>query len=361
MTDSILTRHRLAYQMIHQPRFTNPADMVRWLGAVQAQDFLAAKWALGLRLPGSTEADIEQSIADRSVVRTWAMRGTLHLIAADDVRWMLDLLRPRLHQISDGYLRRHDLSATDLTKSYEVLGRVLAGGNQLTRPELKVALEQAGIHIYDIRLNLLLNRAAFDGLICCGVRRGSENTYTLLDEWIPPSLPKNREEALAELTKRYFIGHGPATLQDFVWWSGLTLTEARASINAVQSQLAQESIHGQIYWMDPSGFFMHDTALAVHLLPAFDEYLVGYKDRSAALGPLDFQQVISSANGIFYPVVLIDGKVVGTWKRTIKKDTVQIQPDFFFPLTNSQQDAIAEVSSAYGRFKQLTASMVGCH
>ncbi|WP_338869665.1 winged helix DNA-binding domain-containing protein [Spirosoma sp. SC4-14] len=361
MTDSVIVRHRLAYQMIHQPRLTNPADMVRWLGAVQAQDFLAAKWALGLRLPGSTEADIEQCIANRSVVRTWAMRGTLHLIAADDVRWILDLLRPRLHQISNGYLRRHDLSATDVAKSYDALNRVLEGGQQLTRPELKVALEQAGIRIYDIRMNLLLNRAAFDGLIGCGVRRGSENTYALLDEWIPSTRPMERIEALAELTKRYFRGHGPATLQDFVWWSGLTITEAKAGIHAVKSQLAQETIHGQLYWMDPSGFYMHDASLAIHLLPAFDEYLVGYKDRSAALGPLDFKQVISSANGIFYPVILIDGKVVGTWKRTVKNDTVQIQPEFFYPLTSRQHDEIIEVGHHYGHFKQLRASMVGGH
>lgn len=353
MTDSDIVRYRLANQQICQPMFTKPAELVAWLGAVQGQDFLAAKWALGLRLPTTTETAIDQAIADRSVVRTWAMRGTLHLIAADDVRWILNLLRPRLHILSASYLRRLELDEKKLTKSYDAMTNALSGGKQLIRQELNVALAQAGIPTHDIRMNLLLVRAASDGLICCGVRRGSENTYTLLDEWIAPTKPRERDDALAELTKRYFLSHGPATLQDFVWWSGLTVAEAKAGIHSVKEQLIQEMYNKQTYWMAQHERFGYDTSLAVHLLPSFDEYLVGYKNRTAALGSLDFKQIVSAGNGIFSPVIVVDGRVAGTWKRTVQKNTVLIETNLFNALSATHQEGLDLARERYARFKEL--------
>ncbi|NEU68454.1 winged helix DNA-binding domain-containing protein [Spirosoma agri] len=354
MTDSAINQLRMANQQISRSTFAKPSALVAWLGAVQGQDFPAAKWALGLRLPGTTETVIEQAIADRSIIRTWAMRGTLHLLAANDVHWMLALLRPRLHLLSAGYLRRYELGAATLTKSYDILVNALRDGNELVRTELKRALDAAGVPVHDLRMNLLLGRAAFDGLICCGVRRGIENTYTLLDEWVPLTKAMARDEALAELTKRYFTSHGPATLPDFVWWSGLTMAEARTGINLTKAQLIAETIDGQTYWMAQAGPVVPDAALAVYLLPSFDEYLVGYKDRRAALGALDLQQIVSAGNGIFNPVLVVDGRVVGTWKRTIKKDTVSIDTKLFYPLSEAQHEAFAQASKQYGHFKKLT-------
>lgn len=356
MTDSFIRHHRLTSQAIHQPTFSNPTDVVAWFGAMQGQDFLAAKWAVGLRLPSATDLTIDAAIANRSIIRTWALRGTLHLLAASDVRWVLDLLRPRLHRLSDSYLRKLAISIADLTTSYNVMSQTLQGHRELTRSELTDALQQA--RIKHIPINLLLCRAAFDGLICCGVRQGSENTYTLLDEWVPPSPTLAKDEALGELTKRYFMSHGPATLQDFVWWSGLTVGEARSGIDAVQSQLTQESINGQTYWMANQSPVTTDLSRTVHLLPSFDEYLVGYKDRSAALGSLDFNQVSSAGNGIFFPIVLINGRVVGTWKRTIKKETVSLQTNLFESLRNEHTLALTDVSKKFSRFiaKSLVVS-----
>lgn len=348
MTDSFITQHRLTSQAIHQPTFSNPTDVVAWFGAMQGQDFLAAKWAVGLRLPNATDSTIEAAIANRSIIRTWALRGTLYLLAASDVRWILDLLRPRLHRLSDSYLRKLDISTADLTKSYDVISQTLQGHQELTRSEVKDALQQASIK--GIPINLLLCRAAFDGLICCGVRRGSENTYTLLDEWVPATRTLEGDEALAELTRRYFTSHGPASIQDFVWWSGLTVGEAKSGIDAVQSQLTQESINGQTYWMANQNPVTTDLSRTVHLLPSFDEYLVGYKDRGAALGSLDFGQVSSAGNGIFFPIVLINGRVVGTWKRMLKKDTVSLQTNLFEPLQDEHMLALTDASKKYSQF-----------
>jgi hypothetical protein len=355
MTESTINQYRLASHQITRSRFTKPGDLVAWFGAMQAQDFLAAKWALGLRMPGTTEETIEQTIADRSIIRTWAMRGTLHLIAADDIRWLLDLLRPRLYVACSSLLRRLELDEKTLAKSYDAMTRAMQGGKQLIRSELKDALEQVGIPTHDLRINGLLVRAAFDGLICCGVRRGSENTYTLLNEWVTATKSMERDEALAELTKRYFLSHGPATIQDFVWWSGLTVAEAKTGLSMLNSQLVQETTNGKTYWRAQQEPNFQDTSLVVHLLPSFDEYLLGYKDRSAALGALDLKQVVSAGNGIFNPILVIDGRVVGTWKRTIKKNIVSIDPTLFYPLTEEQQQAFAVTCQRYGQFKGLDA------
>ncbi|QMW00557.1 winged helix DNA-binding domain-containing protein [Spirosoma foliorum] len=353
MSDLQLTQLRLVNQQLVQPMFTKPSDLVAWFGAVQAQDYAASKWALGLRLPNTTDAAIEQAIADKSIIRTWAFRGTLHLIAADDLRWMLALVRHRLESISRSYYRKLELNEAIFAKSHAAMVRVLEGGQQLTRPELKLALSQAGILTHDLRLNFLMNNAAYDGLICCGNRRGKEFTFTLLNEWSPGVKQLERDEALATLTIRYFTSHGPATLPDFVWWSGLTITEAREGLELAKSALVTKTLNGQTYWMAPAISNPNIILPTVHLLPSFDEYLVAYKDRSAALGPLDFSQIVSAGNGIFSPVIVVDGRVVGTWKRTIKKDTVTIDTHLFFTLSDEQQQAIALASRQYRDFLEL--------
>ncbi len=355
MTNSVIVRQRLLSQKISESTCTKPAEIVSWFGAMQAQDYLAAKWAIGLRLPGATDVLIEQAIADRSIVRTWAFRGTLHMIAAEDVRWMLTLLRPRLHRITGTHCRKLDLNETLLLKSQAIMTHALQGGKELTRPELKAALEQGGILTHDLRLNLVLVRAAIDGVICCGCRRGKEFTYTLLDEWTPITNTVDHSEALAELTMRYFRSHGPATIADFVWWSGLTVADAKAGLELVKSSLLQEVINGQSYWMIPPTIDLNEPLANVYLLPSFDEYLVAYKDRRAALGTVDFSQIVSAGNGIFKPVIVSGGQVIGTWKRTIKKDRVFVDTSFITPLADTQGNAIGIEIERYRAFLRVIA------
>lgn len=354
MTQTAIAQARLASQQISQSAAKIPAELVAWFGAVQAQDYAAANWAVGLRLPQSTTSTVERAIAEKSIIRTWTLRGTLHLMAASDVRWMLTLLRPRLYAAVGSRLRQLDLTAADLAKSRSALTSALEGGKQLTRRELSDSLERAGVQTHDTRLNHLLVCASLDGLICCGVRRGSELTYTLLDEWAPVSPQLEQDDALAELTGRYFQSHGSATLQDFMWWSGLTLAEASSGTDLIRPQLSQESIDEKKYWLSHNTPAVQATSMAVYLLPSFDEYLLGYKDRRAALGSLDFQQIVNPGNGLFKPVVVVDGRVAGTWKRTIRKDTVLIETSLFYPLTTPQQEALTNVVQQFGAYYHLT-------
>ena len=350
MTHSDLVQYRLHHQHLTQSSLTTPGDLVAWFGAVQGQDYAAGKWAIGNRLPGSTDADIEQAIADRAILRTWPMRGTLHFVAAADIHWILDLNQPRLQTLYASHFRQLELSEPVIAKSKAVFTKALSGGHHLTRPELKTVLEQAGIPAHENRLSLLLARASYDRLICHGVRRGKEFTFTLLDDWVPPTKPLLREEALAEWTRRFFTSHGPATLADFSWWSGLTLTDAKAGMDLIKSGFVSEVVAGQTYWMPASLPALPNHTTTAYLLPVYDEYLVAYKDRSAPLGGLDPAQIAKTGNGIFSPVIVIDGRVVGTWKRTLKKDSVLIETSLFATPTDAQQQALFDAKERYQRF-----------
>lgn len=349
MTTNEIVDYRLHHQQLSQHFLTTPGEVVAWFGAVQGQDYAAGKWAIGNRLPGLTDEAIERAIADRAILRTWPMRGTLHFVAAADIHWILDLNRPRLQALFASHFRKLELDETTFRKSQAVLTTVLEGGKHLTRPELKTALEQAGISARENRLGLLLARACYDRLICHGVRRGKEFTFTLLEEWVPAPKTVERDEALAEWTKRYFNSHGPATLADFSWWSGLTLTDAKIGMELVKAGFVSEVAEGQTYWM-PSTVKPQKAEPTAYLLPVYDEYLVAYKNRSAPFDGLSPEQITATGNGIFNPVIVVDGRVVGTWKRTLKKNTVLIETHLFTSLSDVQNQALTDAKERYVRF-----------
>jgi len=352
---SRLAQLRLSAQAIVDARFDAPADVVRWLVAMQAQDYYGALWAVGLRMRAAREAAVEQAIAERRIVRTWPMRGTLHFVAAEDTRWMLELLTPRVIALNAARIERDfGLDAAVLKRCRRVVEKALRG-KALTRSELYAALdagriasaEQRGIHV--------TGRLAQEGLICLGPRAGKQPTFVLLDEWLPAVPRKTREEALAELAQRYFRSRGPATAQDFAWWSGLTVKDAQAGIALAQSQLAQDVINGTTYWLSPSAATPRSTN-AIHLLPPFDEYLVAYKDRSAALDPSLGRQVIG-INGLVNASIIRDGHVAGVWKRTLQKQSVAVLPSLFSPLPRAHHQALARTAKQYGAFLGLPVTM----
>lgn len=348
----MIPQHRVANHHIGGVAFHQPDEVVRWLGAVQAQDYLGALWAVGLRMGGATEASVEQALADRTIVRTWPARGTLHFVAAADVRWMLDLLAPRVIARSAGRYRQLGLDEAAFARGKEVLIDALAGGKQLPRAALYQALEAANIATVGQRGIHILTRLAQEGVLCFGARQGKEQTFTLLEEWIAPAAPKTREEALAELTRRYFTSRGPATVPDFVWWSGLTTVEARAGVELARPHLVQETIDGRIYWL-PSASSVPDAAPALAcLLPAFDEYLVGYRGRDAVLEP-EFVKRTNAGGGMLSPTILIDGQVVGTWQRTLKKNAVAVAPNWFTEPSGTQAQAFHHAATAYAEFLEL--------
>lgn len=349
---------RLHNQLISQPMFAKPADAVQWLGAVQAQDYAAAKWAVGLRLPGASDDDIEQAYNKGLLLRTHVMRPTWHFVSPADIRWLLALTAPRVKAALSYYDRKLELDDATLTSSNAALTRALQGGNQLTRSELAAVLKQASIATDDLqRLTHLMMHAELDGIICSGARRGNQSTYALLDERVPQANILDRDEALAKLARRYFTSHGPATLQDFVWWSGLTVADAKSGLAMAACQLISEIIDGLTYWLAASTPPTKNLTHSVYLLPNYDEYVVGYTDRGAVFHSSNTQKLGARDNVLFNHIVVVDGQVVGTWKRMVKKEVVMVTPCFFTEMAEDLWRAFAAVTERYGVFLEKTANV----
>lgn len=325
-----ITRQRLHNQQIASTKFRTPAELVGWLGAMQAQEYGQSKWAIGVRLPGSSDAIVEQALADRSILRTWVMRGTLHMVAAADVHWMLDLLAPRLIAGSAGRKKQLGLEPPLLLRCLRLLESGLEG-REMTRDELIAYFAQSDLHFTSHQIYHILHHAALEQVVCVGMRVGKEPTYTLLSDHVPTPVRMTREEALATLASRYFNSRGPASLQDFIWWSGLTVKEAQKGLESLKNGLKELVYDGQSLWFPKDQSLEKTLAKRLFLLPGFDEYILGYRDRSAFLNPGDSPIVVHS-NGIFNPMIVLDGQVVGVWKKTIKQNTVLLEPNTFVPL-----------------------------
>ncbi len=335
-------RDRLVRQQLVEPRFAEPAALVEWMGAVQCQDYAGGLWSIGRRLRRATEAGVERAIEARAIVRTWPMRGTLHFVPAPDARWMVRLLAPRVLARSASRRRELEIDDATLRKARAVLGRALRGGGRLTRPAAYDALARGGIAPEGQRGIHVLGHLAQEGVLCFGPREGRQPTFVLLDEWLPASREPARDEALATLATRYFRSHGPATAADFAWWSGLTLKDARAAIDA-----------GGV--RDPSEPKASRTAgpPAAVLLQAWDEYLVAYRDRSAADGGAGSRPAAVGA-----PLVAVDGVVRGAWRRESSASKVRLHLDARPALTEPERRAIRAEAVRYGAFLGLEPVVV---
>ena len=329
---------------------------VAHFGAVQAQDLLASLWAVGQRVAEATEDTVERAIEDGSILRTWPLRGTIHYVTPADVRWLLMLTAERTIRGAAGRHRQLGLDEEDFARSRGALAGALEGGRRLERHAAYAVLEAAGVSTAGQRGIHILGRLALEGLLCIGPRQGKQPTFVLLDEWVPTSRELSRDEALAELARRYFTSHGPATLADYTWWSGLTKAEARAGLNAIQSELVREEIESTTYWFAPPGERKVLPTPVAHLLPVYDEYIVGYKDRSAFLSP-EFAARPDSGNGIFRPPILIDGQIAGTWTRALKKGKVLISRNLFRSLAGAEETALLAAAERYGAFLGLAAEL----
>ncbi len=346
---------RLFNQQISETGLKKADELLSYMVAVQGQDYLGAKWSVGLRLPGSSDADIEKALLDKSIIRTWAMRGTLHLMTASDVRWLLRLLSPR---IIAGNARRYKelgLDEDTLARSNEILTKALEK-KELTRTALFDILEQNGISTEGQRAPYILQRASYDGLVCQGIMRGRDPIYFSME-----SLPKGDElkgdEALEALARRYFISRGPATLQDFVWWSGIPIADAKKGLEIVKSQLSQENINGQTYYFSHLAPAKHNKTITAYLLPGFDEYIVGYKERSVIMDKA-YMKTLTPTNGMLPPTIVIDGKVVGTWKRIINKSKVLVTLNPSRDLTKAENKDISVAIQRYSEFLGIPATII---
>jgi hypothetical protein len=346
-----LVTHRLDGQLLARRRASSPPQVVAWFGAMQAQDYLAALWAVGLRTLRTTEAAIEAALTEGRVLRTHLFRGTWQYVARDDVRWMLDLMGPRVIASWAPGFRRQELADRTLKRCGALLGEALAGGRRLTRPELTAVLERGRIPAVSPRLSSILGHAELSA-----GRRDKQPTWGLLDDRAPPGPRVSPDHALAELAVRYFQSRGPATVSDFAWWTGLSLGRARQALALVESRLVSRPMDGATCWLVDRQTAARGPGGA-HLLPAFDEYLVGYRDRSAVLDPAHAGKV-NAGGGMLSPAVVIDGRVVGTWRRTLGQGRVTIAVRRFGRLARTDREAVAAAAERYAAFVGLNPRIV---
>lgn len=313
-----ICNQRLVNQHLIKQSLEKPSDVVRLLGAVQAQDYGLAKWGVAQRTLNATDAEVEKELSDGAILRTHVLRPTWHFVSAADIRWMLALTGPRVERVLAHYDRTLEIDAAVLRRSRAAITKALEGANQLTRTELAKAMQKARIRTDGTqRLARLVMHAELDALICSGARRGNQHTYALLDERVPPTKPVERDAALAELAKRYFTTRGPATVADFAWWSGLTKTDGKRGLEGAESGLEHETVEGRQYWF-PTPARLKARSPLVRLLPNYDEYFIGLKDRSAMLSTLKslgFEGDVSFLGG---HIMTVDGQVVGGWTRIFK-------------------------------------------
>lgn len=338
-------------QRLLRPAFGNPAEVVRWFGAIQSQDYAGSLYAIGLRTRGACEADVERAIAQGSIVRTWPMRRTIHCVPAEDAGWMVRLLAPRQIARMDPYYRKMGITTRELERAGKVLHNALAGGRQLARAELYGELNTAGIAT-DGRPGVgrglhLITHWALEGLICIAARKGKQPTFALLDEWTPRGRELKGDDAYAELARRYFQSHGPATVADFAWWAGIAMADARRAVGLIANWLEPVAIDGVEYWLARGQPEAASGPLPDLLLPAFDEYMVGYADRSAAVETT----MMKSVNNGLAAGVLMNGRIAGTWKRALcAKNTVAVVPNLLRRLTGKERTALRRAAARYAAF-----------
>ena len=343
-------RQRLHNQRLTRSGFRQPSDVVAWLGAVQAQDYPAAKWALGLRAPGLTDEDVERAFTSGRILRTHVLRPTWHFVTPSDIRWMLALTGPRIKKSSGPYTRRLGLDEGLLARASAAIERTLRDGQQLTRAEIGSALRRDGIKTDGQALAHVMMNAELEGVVCSGARRGKAFTYALLDERAPRGRIVTRDEALGELARRYFSSHGPATLRDYVWWSGLVVGDAKRGIEIAGSDLARRMIDDRTCWSSVSAPAASRAPAGAHLLPNYDEYLVAYRDRDAVVGPSRRAASTPRGSDVFAHSLVIDGRLAGSWTSTHRQDTVTVDVVSYRRLTPADRRAVASAAARYGRF-----------
>ncbi|MDQ6635788.1 MAG: winged helix DNA-binding domain-containing protein, partial [Gemmatimonadota bacterium] len=341
------------------PSATTPEAVVTHLGAVQAQDYPGALWSIGLRIAGATRADVERAVVERTIVRTWPMRGTLHFVPSADARWMLELLAPRVIRSVAALHRQLELDPAALRRCRLLLSRALAREPVLSRGALYAALQTGGVSTSSLRGIHIIRQLAMERMLCQGPHAPTEPTFALFDEWVPTSRQLDREDALRTLAERYFRSHGPAALRDFAYWTGLTVADAKIALHVARSSLERVEIgDGELWMSNERRAPLPDAPMsAAHLLPGFDELMAGYKDRSAMVAPRHAGRVLSTANGVFAATLVLDARVCGTWKRAASRKAVVLEAAPFVRLTAAQKQSFDVPRARYANFLGAPATL----
>jgi hypothetical protein len=348
---------RLLNQCIDRARHRTPGDVVEWLGAVQAQEYEPAKWALGLRLADGADLDVERAFEQGRILRTHVMRPTWHFVTPADIRWMLELTAPSVHRRMAVYEGQLGLDAATKRRGTAVIERALRDGQYLTRVELGERLKSAGLAFTSTRLAHLALYAELEGVICSGPRRGKKFTYALIADRAPKAHRLSRDESLAELSLRYFRSHGPATVRDFVWWSGLSTADARRGLEMIRAK--RHDVDGQVYWTVGPAAKAPATVHPAHLLPIYDEYVVSYRDRVAVPhGPSMIPSGTGGGYVTFQHALVIGGQIAGTWRISRSARGVEIAATALRRVAPDERRALADAADRYGRFLGVPVELV---
>jgi hypothetical protein len=343
---------RLLAQRLIGPKAASASAAIAGLVAIQAQDYPGAKWGVATRVAGLTDAEIERDFASGAILRTHVLRPTWHFVLPSDIRWLLQLTGPRVHALNAPVARRCGIDARTLSKAMRTFERALDHGAFRTRDELRDALSKAGVDPGDtLRMAYIVMHAELEGLVCSGPRRGKQFTYAWLEDRVPRAPARSRDEALAELSARYFTSRGPATVHDFAKWSGLTIAMARDGLDSVRRSLVDETVDGRTYWFSadrPAGEKAPAEGTA-HLLCVYDEYISGYKDRSA-MGSPSTGRMLEALGNALHSVVAVDGRIVGVWNRRVEEDRVAVSIELFERIPRGRDRALAAAARAYGAF-----------
>jgi hypothetical protein len=352
-----LAQRRLAHQFLAAPTLPDAVAVVRALGAVQAQDYGSALWAVAQRTRHLVATDVETAVARGRILRTHVLRPTWHFILPEDARWMLELTGPRVRQAMAPYHRKWGIDARERRKSHAALERALRDGAQLTRAELSAALRRAGITVAaGERVGHLLLEAEIARVIISGARRGKQLTYALFDARVPAAPTRDRDDALDDLTRRYFTTRGPATLQDFAWWSGLTVADAKRGVAIAARALQREQLEGTSYWQARQAPNPRHWTPIAHLLPNYDELFIGFKDRSGFEERLRGMRTRQRLNALRGHPLFIDGQVVGGWRRALAK-TVEVKLNLLVPVSALERRLVQRAAQRYGKFAGLPVTV----
>lgn len=320
---------RLYNHLLTAHQLKSPKEIVSWMGAMQAQNYPMAKWGIGVRLPDVTNEMVEQAINEGEIIRTHIMRPTWHFVSSDDIHWMLELTAPRIKPIVLSYCKLSGEDESLLNKMVRLVEKILTKESHLTRQEIGVLLEAEGYVTDQYKLNHIMLWAELEGVACNGKIKGGKQTYSLLQEKVPKIITLTKEESLEKLARNYFTSHAPATLKDFVWWSGLLTSDARKAIECIKHDFISETIDSETYWFKANTQLPNDNGVpSALLLPAFDEYIVGYKGRTDILKE-EHNRTVITKTGIFSPATVLNGEIIGTWKNKPVKGKSDTDLTFF--------------------------------
>ena len=352
---------RLVSQRIVGSDFTDPAALVRWMLAMQGQDFPGAKWSVGLRTKGATNASVEAALAAGTIVRSWPMRGTLHFLPGEDLGWILALTTQRLLKGAETRREGLDLDLKTLERAREVAQGLLSGRRSLTREQMLAEWTKAKIPMTGSRGYHTLWHLSQTGTLCFGPPQGKEQSFVLLDEWVAKPRRLTGDEALGELARRYFQSHGPATLKDLGWWTKLTAAETKRALAVARGSLAELTWEGKTYYLAKDTEDRLESLLKqesfVAALPGFDEFILGYQDRSAVLPAAFSQRIVPGNNGMFMPTIIAGGDVIGTWRRAAKKKETIVTMEPFAPIPKTTRSRFATAISQWAAFWGVTAKV----